>query len=387
VASFGSQYFSSKNLGQFAASCAESVNATSVNHNDHCWCGTSWSACSEGNLDTEIAAALTQPTYDNLFVFDNYAEFYQWASSLSQMQNPPDVISVSYGSNETASSSSYKLAVNFELLKMAARGITVLFASGDVGAYGIPGNPTKTVFGTTVFPASSPWVTTVGGTQLAQPSLDAAEVCSSYSGGGFSTIFDLPSYQDSQVRSYLNRTNTTTASSTRIGRGYPDVSAVFGNDIPYCLMNWLQWSKDGGTSASTPVVASMIALLNQVRANVGGPRLGFINPWLYWAQANFPEAFTDVTTGSNSAWLASGYPATSGWDACTGLGTLRFDGLRNIIEHWEVAGIPKCPVIRTPAPTTRPSYIGYLSVEKRNEPSIPNLKGRVQSTAKVEKKK
>jgi len=248
------------------------------------------------------------------------------------------------------------------------------------------------------FPASSPWVTTVGGTQLAQLSLDAAEVCSSYSGGGFSTIFDVPSYQESQVTSYLNRTNLTTASASRIGRGYPDVSAVFGNDIPYCLMNWLKWSKSGGTSAATPVVASMIALLNQVRANVGGPRLGFINPWLYWAQANFPEAFNDVTTGSNSAWLATGYPATSGWDACTGLGTLRFDGLRDIIEQWEVAGIPKCPVIRTPSPTTPttkpptttttkpPSYIGF-SVETKKEPSIHNLKSRVLSTAKVEKKK
>jgi kumamolisin len=70
----------------------------------------------------------------------------------------------------------------------------------------------------------------------------------------------------------------------------------------------------GGTSAVTPLMACLVARLNQAI----GRNLGFVNPLLY---AN-PQAFIDVTLGTNGiARTVEGYPATKGWDACTGLGT------------------------------------------------------------------
>lgn len=71
-----------------------------------------------------------------------------------------------------------------------------------------------------------------------------------------------------------------------------------------------------GTSASSPIVASIIALLNDRLASAGRPPMGFLNPWLYkegW------QAFTDVTTGGSSVQCSGGVPvhqinATEGWD-------------------------------------------------------------------------
>ncbi|MBO0868205.1 MAG: hypothetical protein J2P15_06530, partial [Micromonosporaceae bacterium] len=77
----------------------------------------------------------------------------------------------------------------------------------------------------------------------------------------------------------------------------------------------------GGTSASTPQWAAMVSIADQI--NGGG--LGQINPALYAIGANstrYARDFYDVTTGNNQADPAvPGYPATTGWDPVTGLGT------------------------------------------------------------------
>lgn len=91
-----------------------------------------------------------------------------------------------------------------------------------------------------------------------------------------------------------------------------------------------------GTSASTPVIAAMIALINDARLRVGQPSLGFLNPWLYSTAAKFPSAFVDITQGDNRCTAnamiccAYGLPAAIGWDAVTGLGTPNFLTLRNV---------------------------------------------------------
>ena len=78
----------------------------------------------------------------------------------------------------------------------------------------------------------------------------------------------------------------------------------------------------GGTSSGSPQWAALIAIADQIN---GGP-LGFINPALYKigsAPARYAADFYDVTTGNNglSAPAIPGYPATTGWDPVTGLGT------------------------------------------------------------------
>lgn len=85
-----------------------------------------------------------------------------------------------------------------------------------------------------------------------------------------------------------------------------------------------------GTSASTPVIAAMIALINDARIKIGMSPMGFLNPWLYATAAKFPSAFVDITQGDNNCTANAqiccpfGLPATPGWDASTGLGTPNF---------------------------------------------------------------
>jgi kumamolisin len=70
----------------------------------------------------------------------------------------------------------------------------------------------------------------------------------------------------------------------------------------------------GGTSAVAPLMAGLIARLNQAK----NKNLGFINPLLY----KNPSMLTDVTQGTNAIEHGPpGYQAAAGWDACTGLGT------------------------------------------------------------------
>lgn len=84
-----------------------------------------------------------------------------------------------------------------------------------------------------------------------------------------------------------------------------------------------------GTSCSTPAVSGIVGLLNDLRLQAGKPVLGFLNPLIY---AN-PDAFNDVTTGSNQGcgFAADGWPATTGWDAVTGVGTPNYEKLAAVV--------------------------------------------------------
>jgi kumamolisin len=72
----------------------------------------------------------------------------------------------------------------------------------------------------------------------------------------------------------------------------------------------------GGTSAVAPLMAGLVALLNQGK----GKKVGFLNPFLYANSAN--GIVKDVTKGTNAIKnTVKGYKAQKGWDPCTGLGT------------------------------------------------------------------
>merc|ERR1712187_668533 len=109
-------------------------------------------------------------------------------------------------------------------------------------------------------------------------------------------------------------------------RGYPDIAAM-GNNFLIYMESMGGWSPVGGTSAATPTVAGVAAYLNDLAYKKTGKPLGFLNPLLYQMHKEMPEAFTDVTVGSNicteDGCFASckGYKATKGWDPVTGLGT------------------------------------------------------------------
>eukprot|EP01041_Mallomonas_annulata_P004838 gene4838-9642_t len=242
---------------------------------------------------------------------------------------------------------------------MGLRGLTVIAASGDAGVQGVGkgsdgeqcGKPRQ------VWPASSPYVTAVGATQLTSGGVEIA--CSTRtgaditSGGGFSGVNDrsLAPWQHEVVNRYLNMSTSSSNSSTSnssykiplishfnsTGRGYPDV-ALIGNDYQFIFQRFT--SIQSGTSASAPVFAGIISLLNDKRLSQGMPPLGFANPFLYWAYKKDSTAFTDITNGDNAcgsyhqSCCDYGYSTAPGWDALTGLGSPNFTALAVLVMSY-----------------------------------------------------
>jgi subtilase family serine protease len=201
------------------------------------------------------------------------------------------------------------------------QGMTFLSSSGDNGSTDyINLQATKlSPIATTSFPADEPWVTSVGGTTATQNGSRIEETVwnsgGGGSGGGFSDFFAEPSFQktlSSSVQSELQNR-----------RGVPDIA---GDADPLTGLAFYQngvWSLTGGTSASAPLWAALIAVANQM----AGHPLGFINPVLYKVamSSQYSQDFHDITVGNNNVdykgVMVPGYEAVQGWDPATGLGT------------------------------------------------------------------
>ncbi len=98
---------------------------------------------------------------------------------------------------------------------------------------------------------------------------------------------------------------------------YPDVAAN-GDNIAFYLNGNFQTA--AGTSASTPIFASLINRINELRLNAGKSAVGFLNPALY----AHPEILNDITNGTNPGCGTAGFSAAPGWDPVTGLGKSAF---------------------------------------------------------------
>ncbi|KAJ6505268.1 family S53 protease-like protein [Mycena sanguinolenta] len=244
---------------------------------------------------------------------------------LDGLDNPPSVVTTSYAPMENQIESSVARRICDSYMALGARGISVLFSSGDGGVRGshdnssIPGVCESNVF-IPLFPASCPYVTAVGATQGF-----TLEMATNLTGGGFSDLFPRPWYQTQAVDSVLKTIPPDFLETfNKSGRGYPDV-AVQGWGLPYIFADTTLVT--GGTSFSSPIFASIIALINDRLLAAGKPVVGFMNPWLY----AHPEAFTDITDGHNSGSecpaSSVAFDATKGWDALTGVGSPVFDKL------------------------------------------------------------
>ena len=249
------------------------------------------------------------------------------------------VISTSYGYNEADLTAAYERRQCNEYMKLGLQGTTIIYSSGDNGVAGnlrqcisanSTGNGTTYNDGTSGkfnpgFPSTCPYVTSVGATQIVPDASVTApeEACETviFSGGGFSNVFPLPSYQATAVKSFFaNFPPPYTAAqfnNTQKTRGFPDISA---NGANYVVAIDGVFSLVYGTSASAPVVGSIITLINQVRLDIGKSSVGFINPTLY---AN-PGILNDITLGGNQGCGTPGFTAVKGWDPVTGLGTPNF---------------------------------------------------------------
>jgi len=202
----------------------------------------------------------------------------------------------------------------------AAARVTVFGSSGDGGVAN--GNFKGQIypFPTVNFPASSPYITAVGGTSLMADTSGnyQSEVGWSGSGGGISQYWAEPNYQKANLP----------ASVQKLLNGYRGVPDVAYNADPntsiLVYLSFLGQSQAGyyaigGTSEGSPQWAGIIADGNQY----AGHPLGFINPAVYAIGngSNYANDFHDVTTGNNSGGGIQGYNATTGWDPVTGWGS------------------------------------------------------------------
>jgi tripeptidyl-peptidase-1 len=332
----------------------------------------------EPNLDFQYAMSLTWPQpVMNIQVGDKYVagnlnnmlaaydDYYcdqldpeldpQWPNPLAPddgyqsldcgTHTPPKVISVSYAWAEAGFPQDYLRRQCDEYLKLGLMGITVIAGTGDEGTAGrhtACDDPAANTTGQrrpfhVSFPASCPWVTAVGGTMKNPAAVNSTtpskretvyvqpDVTSST--GGFSAVFGAPNYQTRATRGYLAaerrqfRCRNITGLFDPRGRGVPDLSAL-ATDYLIALNG--EFRRVHGTSASAPVVASMIAMVNNERLLAGKGPVGFINPVLY----AHPEVFEDVAHGENTGCQERhGFRAVEGWDAATGLGSPNYERL------------------------------------------------------------
>ncbi|KAJ3729753.1 family S53 protease [Lentinula raphanica] len=203
-------------------------------------------------------------------------------------------------------------------MTLGSRGVSVLFASGDGGVSGAQSQDNCGPTFIPTFPSSCPFVTSVGATQL---NSECKETSAQFSSGGFSNYFTRSSYQNASVAKYLSDLGNTYASEfSANGRGFPDVAAqgskveIITRELPTLVY---------GTSCSSPIFASVVALINDRLITSGKSQLGFLNPFLY----NNSHAFHDIASGSNPGCGTSGFPANAGWDPVTGLGTPNYAAL------------------------------------------------------------
>ncbi|CAE7219215.1 unnamed protein product [Rhizoctonia solani] len=249
--------------------------------------------------------------------------YLEWVNYILNKTTPPLTISTSYGDDEQTVPLDYAIRVCNSFAQLGARGVSVLFSSGDGG---VGSGTCKTNDGTSrtrfqpIFPASCPYVTAVGGTYQVSP-----EVGVSFSQGGFSDYFARPTYQTSAVSTFLGSLGTTYSGLyNTTGRGFPDVAA---QGRSFQIVQGGRTTSVAGTSASAPAFAGVIALLNDYRLSQGKAPLGFLNPWLY---SSAVSALNDITSGSNPGCGTSGFTARAGWDPVTGLGTPDFVKLQAV---------------------------------------------------------
>mmetsp|Transcript_32475 Transcript_32475/g.90931 ORF Transcript_32475/g.90931 Transcript_32475/m.90931 type:complete len:572 (+) Transcript_32475:43-1758(+) len=290
-------------------------------------------ASGEGSLDIQFLMGMAPNVTSTYLYFpggeNQYSDpFLFWMATLLLIPDPPYVNSVSYGDNGFALSPLYMQRVSTEIMAFTATGRTMFFSSGD---YGVNCRPLRHKF-VTHFPACSPYVTSVGGTVLYVDDNgvpDPTETGISFSGGGFSFVFDRPHYQDQAVETYLHKyEQPADLFYNPNGRAYPDL-ALFATNFEIIENGNPDYI--GGTSASTPAIAGLFSLINELRFEKNLPSLGFLNPTLYHLKDTRPDVYNDITSGNNAYPPCPGFTCEPGFDALSGLGSINWANMRDAL--------------------------------------------------------
>ncbi len=319
----------------------------------------------EATLDLEVLDAAA-PGLQAIDVYETKSDAAHTLEAFAApLQNParkPQVISASLGLCEPdayVGSGRVGIEASERVLEMAAgAGVSFLASSGDDGS-----SDCETADGTPIdtlavnYPASSWWVTGVGGTNLelnAANQIAGEDVWNDSSlvpaggGGGLSALFKRPSYQNGVVRANA--------------RAVPDVSmladllpgySIYCTASPECLGegNTNPWQTVGGTSAGTPLLAGGVAIVDQMLRAAQHENLGLLNPLLYKLgdSSSAATVFYDVMAGGNDigpyipggtglllgcCTAKPGYDEASGWGgvAIAGFATQALELVPKIVE-------------------------------------------------------
>jgi kumamolisin len=296
----------------------------------------------ETGLDITVAGAIAQGAKIAVYFTGGTSQSILHALQAMIHPNPgdpqPSILSISYGwgpDDESADSFSDQEYTQLDQLFQDAANlsITVLVSSGDSGAFIASNTQAQTSY-----PATEPWVTACGGTTVGNVNgtafdeyvwNDTGAGGHGATGGGISAHFTtVPSFQANANLPKRVGTNT-------VGRGIPDLAGNASENSGYLQVIGGQPAQSvGGTSAVAPLYAGLIAIIN---ANLGAPA-GFLNPVLYSAKGVFRNVSSPPGPANNSFGKVTGYPATNGWNACTGLGSVNGTALQNSLKTALAAG-------------------------------------------------
>ena len=298
----------------------------------------------ETSLDAEFAGMIAPGSHVMVYTSasnDDAGELAMFTKILDD--GLAHVINYSWGGCEAELDFNHGQDMNSLFARAVAQGVNITVASGDNGSntcgvglskkssglketpkksgkLGLKPSPILPVVNAD-WPAASPFVIGVGGTTISNRSQTPSEVAWSNSGGGVSTLWAKPSWQNGMSSFGM--------------RAYPDVAFNADPDVSpepvYLIYKGQQgWAPMGGTSMASPQWAGLITLINAARVKEGKSHLGFLNPILYsMGSTGIYSVLRDITKGTNGA-----YQAGTGFDAVTGLGSPKADNFFSyMINH------------------------------------------------------
>ncbi len=266
----------------------------------------------ETALDVETISGLAPGANIRVYNFPNLSsQSIEDGYNKAVSDNIASVVNSSFGGCETGDTA-FTSTTNTIAQQAAAKGITFAASSGDTGSAecgtGTTGvsSPSSDPYFVSVGAVNFTSNTTTGALLTITAGVDSSNGFSS--GGGFSSIFAVPSYQ-----SGISGVNSG-------GRNNPDISLP---GVSVAVWDHGSQATYDGTSWSSPEFTALLATINQVRST----HYGFVNPNLYTLFKNTSYAdYTDVTSGSNGA-----YTAKAGYDLVTGIGAPKGWALANAL--------------------------------------------------------
>ncbi len=265
-------------------------------------------------LDLEIAHEIAPNAKLVVYLAAPTFAFHNRAFDQLVTDHLGSVISESLGICELDTSPGQRDQLQSLEVRAQAQGMSHFVATGDNGAYECG----ESEYPAGSFPSTLPNVTAVGGTTLFESKQGTyfqeyawgSPIDESGTGGGRSQYYPIPDYQQS-----------VQDASGHGFRQVPDIAADADPITGYHIVLGGRDTQAGGTSASTPLWAATIALINQDLKAKGIREVGFANPAIYWMGENRSKfgtpPFHDITSGNNLA-----YEAGPGWDFATGWGSM-----------------------------------------------------------------